>query len=41
VKWEWISGWRSNLIEAKPMGEREDVVVVGSCGGVTGKADII
>jgi len=24
VRWEWVSGWRSTLIEAKEKGERRD-----------------
>jgi hypothetical protein len=35
VRWEWESGWGSNLLEAK--GEEWE----RSCGGETGKGDNI
>jgi hypothetical protein len=39
VRWEWVCGWASILIEAKERGERRDGM--GVCRGVTGKKDII
>jgi hypothetical protein len=38
VRIEWVSGWRSTLIETKGRGEREDGM--GDCGGVTEKGDM-
>jgi hypothetical protein len=34
VRWEWVSGWRSTLIEEKERGEGRRWRV---CGEVTGK----
>jgi hypothetical protein len=39
VRWEWVNGWRSTLIEAK--GRRERGGRIRCCGGVTKKGDII
>jgi hypothetical protein len=40
VQQEWVSGWRSTLIEAKGRKERE-IVEWMACGRVTRKCDII
>ena len=38
----WLGGWVSTLIEAKGREKREVVgLMVGTCGGITGKWDII
>jgi hypothetical protein len=39
VRLEWVSRWRSTLLETKGKEEKEDRM--GGCGGVTGKGDII
>jgi hypothetical protein len=35
--WEWVSRWRSTLIEAKGRGKRR--ADVGCCGGETRKGE--